>query len=203
MWELDYKESWAPKNWCFWTVCWRRVLGVPWTARRSNQSILKEISPEYSLEELMLKLQFLGHLMQRTDSFEKTLMLERLKAAGEKDNRGWDSWMALPTRWTWVWVKSGSWWWTGKVGVLPSMGSQNRTRLSDWTELSWLYSKFPLAFYCTYGSVKVSMLLSPFIPPSPSSPTPVSISLFCMSVSVLERKWSRSVVSDSLQLRGL
>ena len=68
--------------------CWRRLLGVPWTARRSNQSILKEISPEYSLEELMLKLQFLGHLMQRTDSFEKTLMLERLKAAGERDDRG-------------------------------------------------------------------------------------------------------------------
>ena len=183
--------------------CWRRLLGVPWTARRSNQSILKEISPEYSLEELMLKLQFLGHLMQRTDSFEKTLMLERLKAAGERDDRGWDSWMALPTRQTWVWVKSRSWWWTGKVGVLPSMGLQNRTRLSDWTELSWLYSKFPLAFYFTYGSVKVSMLLSPFIPPSPSSPTPVSISLFCMSVSLLERKWSRSVVSDSLRLHGL
>ena len=79
MWELDYKESWAPKNWCFWTVvfCWRRLLRVPRTARRSNQSILKEISPEYSLEGLMLKLklQYLGHLMPRTDSFEKSVML--------------------------------------------------------------------------------------------------------------------------------
>ena len=70
-WELDYKESWAPKNWCFWTV----VLEKTVTARRSNQSILKEISPEYSLEGLKLKLQYFGHLMRRTDLFEKTLML--------------------------------------------------------------------------------------------------------------------------------
>jgi len=75
--ELDYKESWALKNWCFWTVVWRRLLRVLWTARRSNQSILKEFSPEYSLEGLilMLKLQYFGYLMRRTDSFEKTLML--------------------------------------------------------------------------------------------------------------------------------
>ena len=77
MWELDYKESWAPKNWCFELLCWRRLLRFPWTARRFNQSILKEISPEYSLEELMLKLklQYFGHLMWRTDSLEKTPML--------------------------------------------------------------------------------------------------------------------------------
>ena len=75
---------------------------VPWTARRSNQSILKEISPEYSWEELMLelKLQYFGHLMRRTDSLEKTLMLGRLKAGGEGDDRGRDGWMASPTRWT-------------------------------------------------------------------------------------------------------
>ena len=116
--------------------CWRRVLGVPWTARRSNQSILKEISPEYSLEELMLKLQFLGHLMQRTDSLAKTLMLGKTEGERRRVNRGWDGWMASPTWWTWVWVKSGSWWWTGKVGVLPSMGSQIG---HDWvTELNWV-----------------------------------------------------------------
>ena len=81
MWELDYKESWVPKNWCFWTVCWRRFLRVPWTARRSNQSILKEISLEYSLEGLMLKLkpQYFGHLMWRADSFEKTLILGKIE----------------------------------------------------------------------------------------------------------------------------
>ena len=79
--ELNYKESWLLKNWCFWTVCWRRLLRIPWTARRSNQSILKKISPEYSLEGLMLKLklQYFGHLMWRTDSLEKTLMLGKIE----------------------------------------------------------------------------------------------------------------------------
>ena len=79
MWELDYKESWAPKNWCFW--CWRRLFRVPWTARRSNQSILKEISPRCSLEGLMLKLkfQYFGHLIGRADSFQKTLMMGKIE----------------------------------------------------------------------------------------------------------------------------
>ena len=81
---------------------WRRLLRVRWTARRSNQSILKEISPGYSLEGMMLKLtlQYFGHLMRRVDSLEKTLMLGGIGAGREGDNRGWDGWMALPTRWT-------------------------------------------------------------------------------------------------------
>jgi len=78
MWELGYKESWALTNWCLLMWVWSRLLRVPWTARRSNQSILKEISPEYLLEGLMLKLQYLGHLMWRTNSFEKTLMLGKI-----------------------------------------------------------------------------------------------------------------------------
>ena len=88
MWELDYKESWAPKIDAFELWCWRRLLRVPWTARRSNQSIIKEISPEYSLEGLMLKLnlQYFGHLMQRIDSFEKTLMLGKIEGGRR---RGW------------------------------------------------------------------------------------------------------------------
>ena len=118
--------------------CWRRFLRVPWTARRSNQSILKEISPDYSLVGLMLKLklQYFGHLMWRTDSLEKTLMLERLKVGGEGNNRGWDGWMASPTQWTWVWVNFRSWWWIGRPGMLQSMGvTKSRT---DWiTELNW------------------------------------------------------------------
>ena len=111
--------------------CWRRLLRVPWTARRSNQSILKEINPEYSLEGLMLKLklQYFGHLKQRTNSLEMTLMLERLNAGGEGDNRGWDSWMASPTQWTWVWVNSGSWWWTGRPGIAESDTTE---RLNWW-----------------------------------------------------------------------
>ena len=106
--------------------CWRRLLRIPWTARRSNWSILKEISPDYSLEGLLLKLQlqYFGHLMRRTDPLEKTLMLGKLKAGGEGGNRGWDGWMASPTQRTWVWVNSGSWWWTGKPGVLQSTGLQ-------------------------------------------------------------------------------
>ena len=108
---------------------------VPWTARRSNQSILKEISPEYSLQGLMLKLQYFGHLMQRTDSFEKTLVLGKMRAGEEGDNRAWDGWMASLIQWTWVWVNSRSWWWIGRPGVLQFMGSQ-RVR-HDWaTELN-------------------------------------------------------------------
>ena len=80
--------------------CWRRLLRIPWTARRSNQSVIKEISLEYSLQGLMLKLQYFGRLMQRTDSFEKTLCWERLKAGGEGDDRGWDSLRVSLTWWT-------------------------------------------------------------------------------------------------------
>ena len=131
-WTIKKAEHWRTDIFELWF--WRLLLRVPWTARRCNQSILKEISPEYSLEELMLKLQYFGYLMWRTDSLEKTLMLERLKAGREGDDRGWDGWTALPTWWTWVWVSSGSWWWTGKPGVPQSMGSQRVGH--DWvTEL--------------------------------------------------------------------
>ena len=85
---------------------------------------------------LKLKLQYFGHLMQRAGSFEKTLMLKGLGAGGEGDDRGWDGWMASPTQRTWVSVYSGSWWWTGRPGVLRFMGSQNSwTQMSNWTEL--------------------------------------------------------------------
>ena len=111
-------ESWTVKKAERWKIdaselrCWRRLLRVPWTTRRSNQSILKEIGPGCSLEGLMLKLklQYFGHLMWRADSLEKTLMLGGLGAGGEGDDRGWDVWMASPTPWIWVWVNSGSWW---------------------------------------------------------------------------------------------
>ena len=203
-------ESWTVKKAerqrinAFELWCWRRLLRVPWTSRRSNQSILKEISPGCSLEGLMLKLkfQYFGHLIWRADSFEKNLMLgkiegrrrrgwqrmrwldgitysmgmglvrlhqlvmdreawrsvvhgvtksrtqqsdwtelnwcwERLKAGEEGDDRGWGASMASPTRWKWVWASSGSWWWTGKCGMLQSMGSQRvrhnwATELTDW-----------------------------------------------------------------------
>ena len=109
--------------------CWRRLLRVPWPAR-SNQSILKEINPKYSLEELMLKHQHFGHLMWRADSLEKTWCWVRFKPGGEGDDRGWDGWMASPTQWTQIWASSRRWWRMGKPGVLQSMGSQ-RVR-QDW-----------------------------------------------------------------------
>ena len=124
--------------WCFELCHWRRLLRVPWTARITKPSIVKEISPEYSLEGLMLKLnlQYFGHLMQRTDSLERPWYWERLKVGGEGDNRGWDGWMASLTRWTWVWVNSGSWWWTGRPGMLRFTGSQRVGH--DWaTDLIW------------------------------------------------------------------
>ena len=142
MWELDYKESWAPKNWCFWTVVLEKTLESPLDTRRLNQSILKEINPEYSLEGLMLKLKnpnTLATWLGRTDSLEKALMLAKIEEkGGEGEDKGWDGWMASPTQWTWVWASSGSWWWTGKPGVLLSMGSQ-RVR-HDWvTELNVIF----------------------------------------------------------------
>ena len=126
------RESWTVKKAehqkidAFELWCWRRLLRVPWTARRSNQSILKEISPGCSLEGVMLKLklQYFGHLMQRVDSLEKTWCLEGLGAGGEGDDRGWDGRMASPTWWAWVWVNSESLWWTGRPGMLQFMGSQ-------------------------------------------------------------------------------
>ena len=120
MWELDYKESWAPKKIdAFEWWCRRRFLRVPWSTRRSNQSILKAISTEYALEGLMvkLKLQHFCHLMQRTQ-WKRTWCWERLKAGGEGDDRGWDGWMASPTQWTWVWASSRNWWWIRKPGML-------------------------------------------------------------------------------------
>ena len=111
MWEWDHKEGWVPKNWCFWTMVFERLLRVPWTTGRSNQSILKEINPEYSLEGLImrLKLQYFGHLMWRANSLEKTLILGKLMVGGEGGNREWDGWMALLTQWTWVWANSWRW----------------------------------------------------------------------------------------------
>ena len=137
-------ESWTIKKTecrrteAFQLWCWRRLLRVPWIAKRSNQFILKEISPGCSLEGLMLKLklQYFGHLMQRVNSLEKTLMLGGIGAGGEGDDRGWDGWMASLSRWTWVWVNSGSWWWAGRPGVLRFMGSQRVGH--DWaTDLIW------------------------------------------------------------------
>ena len=134
-WIVRKAEGWRIDSFELW--CWRRLFRVPWTARRSNHSILKEINSEYSLEglTLKLKLQYFGYLIWKTDSLEMTLMLGKIEDRGEGDDGRWDGWMASLTWWTWVWTSSGSWWWTEKPGVLQSMWSQSRTWLSDWTEL--------------------------------------------------------------------
>ena len=136
-WTIKKAECWRIAAFEPW--CWRRVLRVPWTARRSNQSILKEISPGCSLEGLILKLklQHFGHWCEELTHWKGSWCWERLKAGGEVDNRGWDGWMASLTRWTWIWTSSRSWILTGRPGGLQSMGSQ-RIR-HDWaTELNWV-----------------------------------------------------------------
>ena len=128
------------KNWCFWTVVLEKTLESPLDCKeiqpvhpKGNQSWIV-----IGRTDLKLKLQYFGHLMWRADSFEKTLILGKMRAGREGDNRGWDCWMASPTQWTWVWVLSGSWWWTGRPGVLWFMGSQSVRH--DWaTELSWMH----------------------------------------------------------------
>ena len=124
MWELDHKEGWVLKSWCFQTMVLEKTLESLLDGKEINQSILKEINPEYLLKGLMLKLklQYSGHLIRRTDSLEKTLMLGKIEGRRRRDDRGWDGWMASLTQWTWVWVNSGRWWRTGKPGVLQSMG---------------------------------------------------------------------------------
>ena len=138
MWELGYKESWAPKNWCFWTVVLEKTLESPLDCKEIHQSIPKEISPEYSLEglTLKLKLQYFGHLIQRTDSLEKPLMLGKIEGGRRRQQQRMRWLDASPTQWTWVWVNSRSWRWAGSPGVLQSMGSQSQTQLRDWTELN-------------------------------------------------------------------
>ena len=130
MWELDYKESECQRIDAFELWCWRRLLRVPWTTRRSNQSILKEISPEYFLEGLMLKLKTpilcppdaKNWLTRKDPDVRKDWRWE------EKGMTEWDGWMASPNQWTCVWASSGSWWWTGIV--------KNLTQLGNWTELN-------------------------------------------------------------------
>ena len=159
MWDLDYKESWAQKNWCFWTVVLEKTLESPLGC--------KEIQPVHSEGDQSWV--FIG----RTDAKAATPILwplhakswligrlwcwEGLGAGGEGDNRGRDGWMASPTRWTWVWVNSGSWWWTERPGVLRFMGSQRVGH--NWaTELNWTDSSEILDLYLDF--VKLTVLKS-------------------------------------------
>ena len=122
MWELDYKESWAPKNWCFWIVVLEKTLQSPLDSKDIQPVHPKENQSWILIGRLMmkLKLQYFGHLLRRTDSLVKTLMLGKIEGGRKRgqDDRRWDGWMASLTRWKWVWVSSGSWWRRGKPDVL-------------------------------------------------------------------------------------
>ena len=141
MWELDYKESWALKNWCFWTVVLGKTLESPLVSKeiqpvnpKGNQSWVFIGRTDVEAETPIL-----WPPDGKTDSLEKTLIWERLKVGGEGDDRGWDGWMASLTQWIWAWVNTGSWWWTGRPGVLWSMGSQRvRHDWLNWTDRAYL-----------------------------------------------------------------
>ena len=136
LWELTIKkaERWRIDAFELW--CWRRLLRVPWTARRSNQSILKEISPHWKDWCWSWNSNTLATSCGELTHLKRPRCWERLRAGGEGDDREWDGWMASSTQWIWVWVNSGSWQWTGRPGVLWFMGS--KTVGHDWaTELNW------------------------------------------------------------------
>ena len=194
---VTYKcESWTIKKAEHWRIdpfeLWCGLLRVPWTARRSNQSVLKEINAEYSLEGLILKLQVFGHLCEKPTHGKRPSCWERLKAEGEERNRGWDGWMTSLIQWTWTWANSGRWWRTGKPGVPQSIGLRRvrnnfgrwTTKIKKWklsTELHWpvkaLWCHFPPTASVQFSSVVQSCLtlrshgLQHARPPCPS-PTP-------------------------------
>ena len=138
MWNLDNKESWAPKNWCFWTVVLEKTLESPLDCKevklinpKGNQSWIFTGRTDAEAEAPIL-------WPPDVKNWKRPWCWERLKTGAEGDNRGWDGWIASPTQWTWVWASSGSWWRTGKLGLLQSKVSQ-RVR-HDWaTELNWIY----------------------------------------------------------------
>ena len=143
MWELDYKESWAPKNWCFWTVVLEKTLESPLDCKEIQPVNLKGNQSRIFIgrTDAEAETNSLATWSEEPSHWKRPWCWERLKVGGEVDDRGWDGWMASLMRWRWVWVGSRSWWWTGKPGVLPFMGSQRVghdwvTEL-NWTELNW------------------------------------------------------------------
>ena len=141
MWELDHKEGWKLKDWCFWTVMLEKTLESPLDYKEIQLVHPKGNQSEYPLKGLMLKLklQYFGHLIWRKE-------LGKARDAGKGDNRGWDGWMASLTQWTWVWVSSGSWWWTGSLACYSPRGHK---------ELASIFFSFPILF------IHMSLMLFP------------------------------------------
>ena len=151
MWELDHKESWEPKNWCLWTVVLEETAESPLDCKEIQPVHPKNQSWRF-IEGLMLNWSFnaLATWYEELTFWKRPWYWERLKA-GEGDDRGWDGWIVSPTRWTWVWVSSESWWCTGKPGVLQPMGvAKSRTRLSDWTALNTYTCIHTYLHVCAY-----------------------------------------------------
>ena len=154
-WTIKKAERWRIDAFELW--CWRRLLRVPWTARTSNQFILKEINPEYSLGNWCWSWNSntLATWCKELTHLKRPWCWEILKVGGEGNDRGWNGWMALLTWWTWMWASSGSWWWTGKPGVLQSMGSQrvghNWVTKLNWTEFSDLNLHARCVVMCVCG----------------------------------------------------
>jgi len=152
MWELDCEEGWEPKNQCFWTVVWEKTLGSPLDCKE-----IQPVHPKWDQScvfigrtdvEAETPILCLATWCEELTHLKRPWCWERLRAGGEGDDRGWDGWMASPTQWTWVWVDSGSWWWTARPGMLWFMGSQRVGH--DWaTELN--------SFFLTYGQHSLSL----------------------------------------------
>ena len=146
MWELDCEEGWVPKNWCLWTVALKKTLESPLDCKeiqpvhpKGNQSWVFTRRTDAEADTLA---NTLATWCEELTHWNRPWCRERLRAGAAGDDRGWDGWMASPTRWTWVWASSGSWWWTGKPGELQSMGSQRvrydwATELNWWDQMSW------------------------------------------------------------------
>ena len=176
MWELDCEESWVPKNWWFWTVVLEKTLESPLDCKEI-QPVHSKDHPGRSLEGMMLKLklQYFGHLMRRVAHWKRFWCWEGFGAGEEGDDGGWDGWMASPTRWTRVWVNSGSWWWTRRPGVLQFMGSQ-RVRHYWETELNWTLMTQMVKNLPGMWGIWVQSLVGKIPRRRASQPTPVFLS---------------------------
>ena len=163
MWELDYKESWAPKNWCFWTVVLEKTLESPLDCKE-----IKPVHPKGNQSRI-----FIGRTDAKAEApilwppdlkswhWKRPWCWERLRAGGEGGSKGWDGWMASPTQWMWVWANSGRWWGTVKPGVMQSIGSQSQTRLSNWTATTSFPTSILISIFVNSWSRPHQKLLGP------------------------------------------
>ena len=153
MWELGCEESWAPKNWCFWTVVLEKTLENPLDYKESQP-----VHPKGDQSWVFIGRTWcwswnsntLATWCEELTHWKRPWCWEGLGEGGEGDGRGWDGWMASLTQWTWVWVNSRSWWWTRRPSVLWFMGLQSWTWLSDWTELNWTFFCEFLYIWCFF-----------------------------------------------------